>query len=271
MSAIRTVDIDQYGRVTTLAGGELFEFGLEDAEGTSARFQHPLGVAWHDGTVYVADTYNNAIRAIDVASGRVSTHLGDGEPGTQDGDSPRFDEPNDVMVVGDKLYIADTNNHRIRVAPLSGGSVTTLTFSNPDALRGGGRIADELTAGNVVRVAAQVVAPGRAEIVLDIGLPEGQHLNPDAPSGYVVRNLADGMLRQPDAKGPVTDVPLRISVDLLEGTGSIAVDLTLYYCAETANSLCYFADARVEIPLTVRAGAGSDGTISARYVVGAQM
>lgn len=271
VSAIRRIGLSPNGRVETLAGGELFEFGLKDGRGTEARFQHPIGVAWHDGTVLVADTYNNVIRAIDAGTGRVRVFLGDGQAGFRDGDSPRFDEPNDVEVARDLLYIADTNNHRIRVAPVSGGPVKTLTFSNPEALR---VIAADEAAPEPSRratVDAQTVAPGASEIRVDVRFPDGYKLNGDAPSSYTVMNLDGGDLlgdRQENVR--VSTLPIRIPVRLDEGTGKIAVDLVLYYCEEESKSLCYFTHVRLEIPLTVRSDA-RERSIAATYRVNVQM
>lgn len=72
-SAIRVVDLAG-GEIRTIVGEGLFEFG--DADGVGARtvrLQHPLGVAWVDGAVYVADTNNHAIRVADLSTGRVIT------------------------------------------------------------------------------------------------------------------------------------------------------------------------------------------------------
>ena len=57
-SSVRTADLDPDGRVRTLVGLGLFEFGDLDGVGDSVRLQHPLGVCFHEGAVYLADTYN---------------------------------------------------------------------------------------------------------------------------------------------------------------------------------------------------------------------
>ena len=68
-STVRAVPFDAKGTVQTLVGltGTLFDFGDVDGSGENVRLQHPLGVAWADGKLYVADTYNNKIKVIDVA------------------------------------------------------------------------------------------------------------------------------------------------------------------------------------------------------------
>ena len=128
ISCVRQVTLGNEAEVTTLAGGNLFEFGDVDGLGDLGRFQHPLGVAWHEGAVYIADTYNHKIRRLDPASRRVSSVLGDGKPGNEDGEQPRFYEPGGLSFAGDKLFIADTNNHAIRVADLERKTVSTFTI-----------------------------------------------------------------------------------------------------------------------------------------------
>ncbi len=129
ISSIRRVTLGDAVEVTTVAGGDLFQFGDVDGLGDLARFQHPLGVAWHEGAIHVADTYNHKIRTVDPESRRASSFLGDGKPGTADGAQPRFYEPGGLSFAGERLYIADTNNHAIRVVDLASKTVSTLSIS----------------------------------------------------------------------------------------------------------------------------------------------
>ena len=257
VSAVRAVDLPGTGdRVTTLAGGELFEFGLEDDLGRRARFQHPIGVAYHEGVVYVADTYNNAIRTVNVESGRVRTFLGDGTAGSRDSDNARFDEPNDVEIVGDRLYIADTNNHRIRIASLTDRTVTTVRFANPEALMP--QQSPEQTAAftrKTVSYPEQTVRPGASELVVDLRFPDGFHLSPEAPSSATAVNV-EGALLENGQTLTTTGESVRVPLTLGTGSGRIGIDLVLYYCEEGTESLCYFDEVRLIIPVTVEAGAG---------------
>lgn len=135
-SSVRTADLPGYGdgRVTTLIGKDLFDFGDIDGGADVARLQHPLGVARDpaSGIIYVADTYNNRIKRLDPDTGRIERWLGDGMPGHADGDghAARFFEPAGLSVSGDALWIADTNNHAIRRADLATGVVTTIPISD---------------------------------------------------------------------------------------------------------------------------------------------
>src|SRR5262249_38336228 len=120
------------GVIRTIVGEGLFEFGDRDGVGPAeVRLQHPLGVAWHAGAVLIADTYNHKIKRLDPATSECRTIAGDGKPGRGDGKAAhaRFSEPSGLTTAGDRVYVADTNNHAVRVVDLASGEVSTLTFS----------------------------------------------------------------------------------------------------------------------------------------------
>jgi thiol-disulfide isomerase/thioredoxin len=131
-STIRSVPFDPAGKVETLVGltGTLFDFGDVDGVGRDVRLQHALGVAWWDGKLYVADTYNNKIKVIDVDERSCRTVAGSGTAGAADaaeGSKATFNEPAGISAAGGKLYVADTNNHAVRVMELAAPyRVTTL-------------------------------------------------------------------------------------------------------------------------------------------------
>jgi hypothetical protein len=119
--------------VQTLVGRGLFVFGDVDGPGqdggeeskTEARLQHALGAAYNDGKVYVADTYNNKIKVYDTRTRELKTFLGDNEDWGWV--MPRlFHEPAGISYADGKLYVADTNAHRIRVVDVATKTVTTL-------------------------------------------------------------------------------------------------------------------------------------------------
>ena len=66
-NTIRAVQLPPANTVTTIAGGDLFEFGDQDGRGDAVRLQHPLGLAARDGRVFIADTYNHKIKMLDPA------------------------------------------------------------------------------------------------------------------------------------------------------------------------------------------------------------
>lgn len=128
-SAVRSVDLEA-GEVRTLVGQGLFEFGDADGPMETALLQHPLGVAFSsfDNLLYVADTYNNKIKQVDPNSGVCMGFSGKGR-GHIDGRHARYFEPGGLCVRGNTLYIADTNNHAVRVLDLGTGIVDTLQLA----------------------------------------------------------------------------------------------------------------------------------------------
>ena len=133
VSAVRRIDLARKV-VQTAVGEGLFVFGHKDGPLEEARLQHPLGIACEGNRVYVADTYNHAIRLIDLAEQRVSTLVGRPEMKTVCNiDDPSCDtlglfEPSDVKVRGSLLYIADTNNHLVRIFDLEKKVLRTLAI-----------------------------------------------------------------------------------------------------------------------------------------------
>ncbi len=127
VSGIRAVALDG-GYVHTVVGTGLFDFGNVDGVGDAVRLQHPLGLAATDGVLYIADSYNHKIKRCDPAARRVTTFAGIGVPGHRDGPAAdaQFSEPGGLSVADGKLYVADTNNHAIRLCDLATGEVRTL-------------------------------------------------------------------------------------------------------------------------------------------------
>lgn len=129
VSAIRAVDLTGPGWLRTLVGKGLFIFGDQDGIGEDVRLQHPLGVSLGGGQIYLTDTYNHKVKVLYPTMRAVKTLFGTGQRGQQDGRLAEFYEPGGLSVLQDRIYIADTNNHRIRVADLNAGEVATLPIS----------------------------------------------------------------------------------------------------------------------------------------------
>ncbi len=133
-SSVRSAELDPNGKVRTIVGLGLFEFGDRDGQGHLARLQHPLGIEHKDEALYVADTYNHKIKLVRPIPRSVETLLGTGSAGYCDG-SPTgaaFAEPGGLSIAGDRLFVADTNNHQIRVVDLNTLEVATLRLTWPE-------------------------------------------------------------------------------------------------------------------------------------------
>jgi thiol-disulfide isomerase/thioredoxin len=124
VSAIRAVSLKN-GEVRTIVGRGLFDFGDEDGIGDQVRLQHALGVLFHEGKLYVADTYNGKIKVIDPEKRSCTTFFGEaaGWLGKR-----LLYEPGGLSQANGKLYVADTNNHRIQVVDLKTKAASTLAL-----------------------------------------------------------------------------------------------------------------------------------------------
>lgn len=130
-SAVRSASLGSEGVVRTIVGQDLFTFGDFDGTGNEVRLQHPIGIDFHGDALYLTDTYNNKIKKIYPDTGQTHSLLGNGNPGHTDGlhHKAEFHEPAGISVTPDTIYIADTNNHSIRLAKLDTLHVETLEIS----------------------------------------------------------------------------------------------------------------------------------------------
>ena len=118
--AIRRVDFIA-NTIETFAGTGSSGYGGDGGPANAARLNNPrdLQLSPDGKTLYVADELNHRVRAVDLASGVITTVAGNGEAGyAGEGAAPdqtSLNRPAGLAFDGDgMLYIADTYNHRIR-------------------------------------------------------------------------------------------------------------------------------------------------------------
>jgi thiol-disulfide isomerase/thioredoxin len=249
ISCVRQIDL-RSDRVGTLVGGDLFQYGDHDGTMDNVRLQHVLGVLFHEGKLYVADTYNHKIKVIDPNLRTCKTLLGDGRPGHVDGTPGRFSEPSGLAFLNGKLYVADTNNHAIRVIDLHHHEAGTLRLK-PQPVHAADRLVSKHTP--VTKLPQQDLAPGAAEIRLRIHLPEGVEMNEGSPVQIVVscRNEA---LFFPSASltfsPPETEIIVPLRVQSPAGETAFRLELLYYYC-EKRRGLCMMRQAAYEVPVRI--------------------
>ncbi|GAB4569278.1 MAG: thioredoxin-like domain-containing protein [Anaerolineae bacterium] len=248
-SAIRFVDLRAEPReVHHLAGPDysLFAFGDEDGVGASARFQHPMGLAIEGGQLYVADTYNHKIRRVNLATGEVTTWLG-AEVGWRDGEQPLFNEPQGLSIADDKMYMADTNNHAVRVVDLTSGGVTTAV------LQGLERFPSPSATGAPVEVTLppQRVRPGQIEAVIHLIPPAGYVLN-DQARQFVELSVGGAISAERTAwTGTSTEMPVRVPLEAQPGEGELTLRVVGYYCEAERKAICLLDERRARLHVQV--------------------
>ncbi|MCC6273398.1 MAG: redoxin domain-containing protein [Deltaproteobacteria bacterium] len=232
-------------KVRTLIGTGLFDFGFKDGKQGAARLQHPLGVWAEDSGIYVADSYNHAIRRYAPATGLLTTLAGNGMRGRDDGsfERARFNEPNAIIRVGEKLYVADTNNHAIRVLDPATKTVSTLELRMPTSAPPA-RPAEKLPN---LKIRERLVLAAGVPIPWSLQLPEGWKLNAEAPSTLRLFEL------KPEGASLLRAYPRaellgkQVSLPAVKAGGRYLLQGTFYYCREGKEALCFLQSAEAEV------------------------
>jgi trimeric autotransporter adhesin len=234
--------------VSTYAGTGTAGFSGDGGPARTAGLNQPRDTAMGpDGSVYVADTYNNRIRRIapdgtitTVAGNGSATYNGDGIPAT----SASLSLPHDVTVdSAGVVYIADSAHHRIRRVSLN-GIITTISGTGVSGGSGDGGPATSARLKNPKSVALYGGA------LYTSGL-DNKVRRIDLTTGIITRVAGTGTAGYSGDGGPATSArlhaPQRLAID---STGNI-------YVADTMNSVIRRIDAASR---TIRTVAGVGGT-----------
>ncbi|XP_028989568.1 NHL repeat-containing protein 2 [Betta splendens] len=281
-STIRSLALKD-GAVKLLVGGErdplnLFAFGDVDGKAVDAKLQHPLGVAWapEQSLLYVADSYNHKIKVVNPKTKQCSTLAGTGAAGNTlgpDFNTSCFNEPGGVCVGGGGklLYVADTNNHQVKVLDLASETVSPFpifmycTDSGPEKVSVPDKVPTLPKSAARKEMPPVAVSAGQTLILsLTLLLPEGAKLTEEAPSSWALR--AEGnewLLGSGVITGDILDLskPLSISTKLpavlkdLNNNPSLSLAVWVYYCMESGNA-CTMKAASFTQPLQISAAPG---------------
>ncbi len=171
VSALRRVDPGA-GTVKTLAGEGLFEFGLKDGALGKARFQHPLGLALVGPVLWVADTFNGAVRRVSLGDGQVSTVArGLGQPGG-------------LTFSAGRLVVADTDHHRLVAVDPATGALSPLVLAGVAPPPVPGMVEHPVLSTRTLplqHLEDAAVASGGGALVLEVRLPQGHTFTAGAP------------------------------------------------------------------------------------------
>ena len=268
-STLRVAEIgaDELRVVSGTTANSLFTFGDVDGELGENLLQHPLGVAGggrRDDTVYIADTYNSRIKALNPGTLVTTTLTGrGGSGGYRDGalDQAEFDEPGglDYAVLPDGIrhvYVADTNNHAVRVIDLDEGTVSTLNFLNPEALQqrdqltviGGDAWRDER-----IELPVQVVASGEGTVELALTFPVDYKVNENADSTVEWEVDDENVVQLEETAGQMlVSSTYAVSASFQPGETNLRAKLDIYWCEAENATLCYLERVTLEVPVMVQ-------------------
>lgn len=249
------------GLITTYAGTGAWGYSGDAQLANVATFWNPQGIAVDPvGNVYVADSLNQVVRRISIATGIVTTvagiplrppgNAGDGGPATE----AKLNNPTAVAIDGaGNLYIADQGNNRIRKVNTISGIISTVAGGGaaigPDGLGDGGLATSALLRGPTD---VAVDASGNLYIADSFS---GLIRRVDAVSGIITAVAGGGTATGTDGLGdgsPATQARLN-------NPTSIAVDASGdLYIADTGHQMIRFVNAASGI-ITAVAGNGSAG------------
>jgi len=138
---VRRVDLAT-GTITTFAGTGVAGFGGDGGPATAAHFIRPIGVALRSGNIYIADTTNNRVRRVDLATGTITTFAGTGVAGFGGDGGPataaQLNAPNGLALDSGNLYIAEAVGQRVRRVDLATGTITTFAGTGVAGFGGNG-------------------------------------------------------------------------------------------------------------------------------------
>ena len=201
--------IDPAGLVTIVAGSGVQGYAGDGGPALAAQLDCPAGLAVDAaGNLYIADTHNHRVRRVDGATGNIVTVAGTGRAGfTGDGGTAtaaRLDLPTALALDGTgNLYIADTNNHRVRRVAVGTGLMATVAGNGSQGFAGDGGSA----------TAAGIDSPGGVAV--------------DAAGNLYIADAHNQRLRMVNAKTGLISTVAGTGVAGFAGDGALAVGAQL--------------------------------------------
>jgi hypothetical protein len=193
----------------------------------------------YDGKILIADTYNHKIKILDAEKQSVTTFLGTGKSGQTDGLNATFYEPAGLSIADGKLFVADTNNHAVRVVDLKTKSVSTLKIENlkPPVEMETEAIAPD---SKEIKLETKTIAMStNNSLIFNIRLPEGFHLNPNAPQRYEVSVGNNKSIKFVNPVQKFKTLPVVVPFQATQkGELNLKANLTIYYCREDNTGVC---------------------------------
>jgi sugar lactone lactonase YvrE len=130
------------GVITTVAGNGVQGFAGDNGPATAAELDSPAGLALDpSGDLFIADSHNHRVREVSAATGVIATIAGTGAPGFSGDGGPataaRLDLPTALALdAAGNLYVADTENHRVRRITVATGAIATVAGNGIEAFAG---------------------------------------------------------------------------------------------------------------------------------------
>ncbi|MCP5153000.1 MAG: redoxin domain-containing protein [Ectothiorhodospiraceae bacterium] len=243
----RVLIVDHQGRVVRVVGGG--DPGLTDGAPEVARFTRPQGLAFGAGRLFVADTGNHTIRAIDLATGEVTTVAGNGTmelrlSGEFDARSVGMRSPWALALDPPWLYVAMAGNHQIWRLNVDTGRLALFAGSGIEGIADGELLAAEFSQPSGLALS------GRSLLVADAEDSAVRRIDLDA--GRVETLIGKGLFVFGDRDGSFDDALLQHVL------GVVAVSADEVIVADTYNHKLKRLDLKARTIETL-AGTGQPG------------
>ena len=148
------------------------------------------------------------------------------------------------------LYVADTNNHAIRVIDIETGEAATFALQDPD------KLARRRT--EIIPLGPFSVRPGEVTLQITFALPDGAMLNPYAPSHLEILQGSD--LQVLAVEGDT--VSAKVRSDAL-----VRIETSIFYCQEDKQGVCLYAMQTYELKIEEDAAGQPDLSSTSRSQV----
>jgi DNA-binding beta-propeller fold protein YncE len=217
--------------------------GLQAQSGP--RLDFPAGLATDGRAIYVANSRNNTVEAIDATSKSLRIVAGKlFQEGSNDGvgDAARFNSPDGMTINGQDLYLCDTNNSDIRKITVSGTVTTVAGTANI------GGTEDGIGSAAHFNLPTQIASDGTSLYVADSGNSAIRRIT---LADFKVMTIAG----QSGTAGKTEGGPKK---SLLSGPRGVAVDKKAIYVADTGNDVIRKIDIS-SLETSTIAGTGEEG------------
>jgi DNA-binding beta-propeller fold protein YncE len=212
---------------------------------TGPRLDFPAGLATDGRAVYVANSRNNTVGAIDPASKSLRIVAGKlFQQGSNDGtgDSARFNSPDGMTINGQNLYLCDTNNSDIRQVSVSGTVTTVAGTANIAGTEDGTGSAAHFN------LPTQIATDGTSLYVADSG---NNSIRRITLADFKVKTIAGQSGTSGKTEGGADK-------SLFAGPRGVAVDKKAIYVADTGNDVIRMIDLS-SLQTSTLAGTGEEG------------
>lgn len=240
-SSIRSIDLKS-AEVKTIVGKDLFVFGDVDGAAKDVRLQHPIGVGYGGGSIWVADTYNSKVKKIDPVTGVTKTFAGGG-------DRKNLFEPSDVIVRANDIVVTDTDHHRLVTFPIAGGAEKTIALDGLTAPAQGVAVAaatERPRAKPEERISVgSAVINDAGKIHVSFQVPAGTGINEDAPFRAHFLSRSDNAALPADVRATGKDVKNGFDVTLAPTSS----DAVVHFVADVDIVVCDIDTHRVCVPV----------------------